>query len=110
MSKGEKHKRGCYLNFVQTTTFSFADDFEEIENINEYKMSISKYCVGNINIPVYTKNGKIVNGLSKSSEVEFVEMKIKSEKELKDENVEIFDYTTELEEDGYYSITKKSRI
>ena len=28
-------------------------------------------------------------------------MKIKSEKELKDENVEIFDYTTDLEEDGY---------
>lgn len=87
-----------YALYIQELLESL--DFEEIENINEYKMSISKYCAGNINIPVYTKNGKIVNGLSKSSEVEFVEMKIKSEKELKDENVEIFDYTTDLEE-GY---------
>ena len=76
-------------------------DFEDIENINKYKMSISTYCAGDINIPVYTKNGKIESGFSKSFEVEFVEMKIKSEKELKDENVEIFDYTTDLEEDGY---------
>lgn len=83
-------------------------DFEQLKNINKYKMSISTYCAGDTNIPVYIKNGKIVSAFLAYSRGAFPQMRITSEKELKDENVMVFDYTADLEEEGYITAREEA--
>ena len=90
-----------YKNAIYVRNLLASLDFEQLEQINKHKISIATYCAGNVDIPVYMENGKIVSIFLPYCMDAFSQMKNTSEKELKDENAMIFDYTADLEEDGY---------